>query len=286
MRRLWRASPQEWLAALVSGKRGSLASRQAEVSRYVWCLSTGRVGTKTLAALGALAGEIDARHEPKPLLYGLGRMAYLADGNEEVHEVLREALGACRSPVGVYQHNICLETSPQGTFLAGQLKELFSQSRFIHIVRHPGSVIRSGMRRGWYNGHDHDRWRITPRTGTAAADSWERWSILEKNAWLWAETNRWIRSFLETLPREERLVIRSEDLFKGDEVVVRDFYEQLGAAVPSKQKLEKVLGKTLNRQKTGNFPEWKDWSDEQFAVVGPHVEELMAYYSYPFRGPQ
>jgi hypothetical protein len=34
--------------------------------------------------------------------------------------------------------------------------------KFVHLFRHPGEVVRSGMRRGWYNGHPSDRYRIEP----------------------------------------------------------------------------------------------------------------------------
>lgn len=286
IKRFWHSSPSDLLACL-KGEKGRVRTSPGEGSgRFVWCLSTGRAGTKTLAALGGVQNRVNAQHEPEPLLYGLGRLAYAQQEHEESRKILREALATCRSTIRVPPGGVYLETSPQVTFLAHQFREMFPGSRFIHIIRHPGSVIRSGMRRGWYAGHNYDRWRITPRTGTGASDSWERWSTLEKNAWLWAETNRWISSFLDTLPPQERVVIRSEDLFRGDEEAVRKFYGQLDVAVPPGQELEKVLGKMLNRQESGDFPEWQDWSEEQLAEVGPHIEELMARYSYSFHGSE
>ncbi len=284
IKRLWHSSPADLLAGLKGEKSGALTSLGEEPGRFVWCLSTGRVGTKTLAALAGLQAQVNAQHEPEPLLYGLGRLAYGQQEHEESGRILREALATCRATVHAPPGRAYLETSPQVTFLAHQFREMFPGSRFIHIIRHPGAVIRSGMRRGWYAGHNHDRWRITPRAGTGVSESWERWSILEKNAWLWAETNRWISSFLNTLSPQERIVIRSEDLFRGDEEAVRDFYGQLNVAIPPRQKLEKVLDKMLNRQESGDFPEWQDWNDEQLAVVGPHIKELMACYSYSFHG--
>ena len=282
-RRLWRSSPQDWLAALAGEKRANVDSRQREVGRYAWCLSTGRVGTKTLAALGALNGEVDARHEPSPSLYGLGRVAYDRRGEEAAGEVIREALSACRPPVRAEQFNVSLETSPQVTFLAEQLRDLFPGSRFVHVIRHPGAVLRSGMRRRWYDGHSHDRWRLVPTEGSAAATDWDRWSRCEKNAWLWAETNRWILEFLEKLSPEEYVTIRSEDLFEGQEEAVNAFFGCLGVSPPPAPVVAKVLGRKLNRQTAGSFPEWGDWSREQREEVLPHVEGLLQQF-YPSDG--
>ena len=120
-----------------------------------------------------------------------------------------------------------------------------------------------------------------PPAGTEAALRWDDWSLLEKNAWLWGETNRWILNFLESLPLDQRVTIRSEDLFDGEPEAMKSFFGQLGVGVPERSQLAGVLGKNLNRQRTGSFPEWGDWSDEQREQVQPHVEDLMQRFGYP-----
>ena len=278
IRRLWRSSPHDLIQRLRAPRKVS-APGGPEVKRYVWCLSTGRVGTKTLAVLANLSEQVEARHEPEPQLYGLSKQAYEHDG-EEAREILGEALKACRPPVQAGGAEVYFESSPQATFLAAALRDLFSGSRFVHLVRHPGAILRSGMRRGWYAGHRNDGWRLVPQDGEAAA-SWNEWSLLKKNAWLWGETNRWIEDFMETLPAGAGLRIRSEDLFEGQPEAVASFFDHLGAAQPSSAEVEKVLGKKLNRQQSGDFPEFADWTDEQRLAVESQVGLLMKEYRYP-----
>lgn len=281
IRRLWRSSPHDLVQRLYAPKRAS-APGGPEVKQYVWCLSTGRVGTKTLAVLANMSEQVEARHEPEPQLYGLSKQAYEHEG-AEAREILGAAVKACRPPVQAEGAEVYFESSPQATFLAAVLRDLFSGSRFVHLVRHPGAILRSGMRRGWYAGHRNDCWRLVPQSGEAAA-SWPEWSLLEKNAWLWAETNRWIEDFLATLPAGAGLRLRSEDLFEAQPEALEAFFDHLGVTQPSSAEVEKVLGKKLNRQQSGAFPKFADWTDEQRLAVEPHVGQLMQEYGYPIFG--
>lgn len=285
--KIWTSSPKEWVERV--RRMTALASRDAvEVERYVWCLSTGRVGTQTLAALAGLVDGVDARHEPTPKLYGLSKLSYELGSERAGQKTICEALRSCRPPVKSKHKEVYLEASPQGTFLAEALRELFPQSRFIHLVRHPGDVMRSGMRRGWYVDHANDPWRITPQDGGQAA-AWGSWSTLEKNAWLWAETNRWIGEFMGSLPPGDGLTIRSEELFSAHSEVIGSFFNHLGVAQPSSHRIERVLGHRLNSQKAGEageYPKFSDWSAEEIQMVESHAGELMQQLGYSNLSPE
>jgi hypothetical protein len=277
---LWNTPPSD-LAWRIRQKLGHLSSH-AEIgaSRTVWCLSTGRVGSKTLAALSRLSPKVDGYHEPEPKLFGLSRCAYeYADISARV-SVLKESVRTCRSERVSKAFKVYFESSPQVTFLAPMLQQVFENSYFIHVVRHPADVIRSGMSRHWYAGNPSDYGRIRPIAGQFFHD-WERLSIFEKNVWLWSETNRWIQKFTATLPPGRTIRLKSEQIFENDPETIQQLYKILGVEQPAPHKVKKVLNQKLNRQRTFSFSGPADWSKAQWAVVLKHCAPLMEEYGYP-----
>lgn len=273
---LWNRSPREHLA------RWRPPAADCQPGPPTWCLSTGRVGTQTLAALGELAAGTRAVHEPAPHLFGLGQIAFQwcgeqAPRNPAARDALRAGVEACR-PEAELAGRRYLETSPQVTFVAPFLLELYPESRFLHVVRHPREVIRSGMRRRWYDGHPYDRWRIQPRPGSEAAARWEHWSAFEKNLWNWQATNEWIADFLDTVPADRWLRLPSDRLFEGDPVALAALFDFLQAPLPTAAARQAVLGQVLNAQKTGSFPASGDWSAAQGeavdSIAGPLWQRL------------
>jgi len=247
----------------------------------VFVLSTGRAGTQTLAALFGLATNVFAYHEPGPQLYGLSKLSYEYSDDIHIREVLREAFLVARKEemdYSLYCGKGYIETSPQVTFLAPVILEAISDVRFIHLVRDPRDVVRSGMRRKWYNGHPADRTRVAPPPDSEAGRQWEVYNPFQKNLWLWAETNRWIIEFSSSLSADRMLLVHSEDLFAAREDTMRNQFTFIGAPVPSKRKILRVLGKKLNVQKTGRFPEPPSWSEEMrsdlLTIAGETAREL------------
>jgi hypothetical protein len=231
----------------------------------VFVLSTGRVGTKTLAALFGLAENVLAYHEPKPTLYGLSRLSYDYCTSIPVRKVLQEAFLATRRQLMNYSLDCgkgYVETSPQVTFLAPVIIEAVPQVRFIHLVRDPRHVVRSGMRRKWYAGHPADKTRIVPPPGSEAERRWQSYNAFQKNLWLWDETNRWILEFSSSLPTGRILLVHSENVFDGREETLGQLFTFVGASMPAERGIRSVLAKKLNVQNTGTFPEPSDWSAE------------------------
>lgn len=228
----------------------------------IFVLSTGRVGTETLAATCRLSRRMVSVHEPRPILYGLSRVAYELEGDESARAVEREAFVAARRVL--FEHakrrgRGYVETSPQATFLAPAIVESVPGVRFVHLMRDPRDVVRSGMRRAWYAGNRADPHRLRPRAGSPAAADWNDLSPLEKNIWLWTETNRWIADFLEPLEENRKLTLRAEDVFAADPLALRSLFALFADPPPAERKLRAVLGKRLNAQRTGTFPTYDDW---------------------------
>ena len=270
-KKLWTQSPEQWVGDL-TGKNG--LRRNGGPERLVWCLSTGRVGTQTLAHLARLDDTIYADHEPSPNLFALSNLGYHHAGKEDCSAILAESFRLARESVKTCGRAVYVETSPQVTFLAPIIKKVFPQSVFIHVVRDHFEVIRSGMRRGWYDGHPYDQWRLVP--GEKADIDWLELSLLEKNAWLWAETNRWIMQFLKSVDDSESHILQSGDLFSGNQGEISRFFAFLGVASPESELIEKVLGKKLNSQKTGSYPSAGDWNREDRKRVEKWTGEMMA----------
>lgn len=249
----------------------------------IFVLSTGRVGTQTLAALLALSPHLFAYHEPTPKLYGLGRLAYLYRDDTTAQSVLLEAVRCARTEAWEYALEAgrgYAETSPQLTFLAPFLLELHPQARFIHLVRHPYAVIRSGMRRRWYIDHAADRSRLIPRPDNPLLQQWEHLSPLAKIAWLWAETNRYILAFTATLPVEQRLLMQAESLFTGEHATLKQLYRFARTPLPAARKIQQILDRKLNTQKTGKYPPPEVWNKEQRQEVWQWVGEVATDLGY------
>jgi len=231
----------------------------------VFVLSTGRAGTETLDALLNLAQNVFSYHEPTPTLYRLSKLAYKYEKELLAKELLRESFLTARTDLLKYSLDCgrgYVETSPQVTFLAPIILDTIPQARFIHVVRDPRAVIRSGMRRKWYDGHPNDSTRIMPHPDSSDGKQWNSYNAFQKNLWLWTETNRWIMRFLSNVPQTQKILLRAEDIFSGSETTVADMYNFIASEPPSKRSIKKILGKHLNAQENGEFPESSRWGND------------------------
>ena len=114
---------------------------------YVFFLSTGRVGTKTIAALLSIADSYDVYHEPRPLLYNLSKISYATPITTHSIKLINEAFLIARKNIinlALIKKKGYIETSPQVTFLAPFLAESFPNSKFIHLIRNPYDVFVQG----------------------------------------------------------------------------------------------------------------------------------------------
>jgi len=248
----------------------------------IFVLSTGRVGTETLSALLNLSPNILSLHEPHPLLYQLARNAYQNEmtGCESVWDDavmgLRSDLfdSALASGVGY------VETSPQATFLAPAFYRMVPDVKFIHLIRHPATVVRSGMRRGWYAGHSADATRITPKDGSEDFNVWSGMTPLAKIAWLWSETNRWICEFTGKLPEEKYMLLKAGDIFSGDKNVLKKLYGFCSSEYPGEKRVNKILSKNYNKSRAGDFPPFEKWSSADVGQLKSHAGEMAKKMEY------
>ncbi len=272
--RIWNEPPKEsWQRFQV---RVGL-KKNTEFDQHIWCLSTGRVGTKTLATLLNLVPQIKSEHEPSPKLFGISKVAHQHSDHELKSEIL-EAVHTCRFNLKGLSQNIYLESSPHLTFTARYLNKLFPNSKFIHLVRNPVAVVESGLKRKWYNGNTIDNWRIVPKPDAEVLNEWNHWNAFEKNVWSWTETNNWIDSFFKELSTDSKLILKSEDLFSGKESALNDLFKFCGGTKPTKANVEKILKQKINA--STNKVETKTYSfDNQKLerlkeIAGPAIQKF------------
>lgn len=275
-RRLWTTPPRESWRDLM----GRLPDAGPE--RFVWCLSTGRTGTQTLAALVALSPHVAARHEPAPKLFRLSQLAYESGSPDIEVPVFSEAVHLARPHLTAERARAYVETSPQLAFLGPALLSAFPSSYFVHLTRHPVAVVRSGLRRDWYAGNRNDDVRIRPRAD-AISGQWAGWSQIRKIAWLWAETNRTIAAFLDEIDAGRWIRVKSEELFAGEADALRALYEMVGAPVASQSAIDDVLSAQLNRQVSGAaVAEFETWPEADLADLRSECDDVMKLLGYAF----
>lgn len=224
-------------------------------------LSTGRSGTLLLNNLLLLSPDAQPLHEPRPELYRPSRLAYeqLPDKAEVFREVFKSAreeylLAAAR------QGKVYVETNNQITFFAPIIRDVFPRAVFIHLIRHPGDFVRSGIRRKWYTGqHSHDIGRIVPME-SPLREEWAALPPIARMAWLWNETNRFIIEFLKSIPPGEQLQVMAENLFSDPQETAR-IYQFLQLGGYNRRKVQKLLKKPVNVQRKGQFPRYAEWPE-------------------------
>lgn len=240
-------------------------------ARCVFVLSTGRTGTETLARLLSCHPAIDAHHEPSPTLLP-ERQAAFAEVYQRPGHFLAIFRRARRLPIthSFLRGKVYAETSARLTFFAPVICNALPRARFVYIHRHPAEVVRSGMRRRWYDGHPADRWRIVPPPGSVESQQWSDWSTFEKVCWYWKAYNRFALDFLARHGHARVFVLPFVAFARRDTSTFARLFEFLGVEPLSEQTMVQVLTQRFNRQEAGEFPEpdrWDAWMRQRLIQI-------------------
>lgn len=225
----------------------------------VFFVSTGRCGTALVTKILEEIPGVACFHAPAPELLYSERKAY--EEGLEKPEAYQIAVRAARFELVAeceIRGRTYVETSFRCTFFAPHLYELFPRSRFVHLVRHPGAFVRSGVRRRYYEGQYTDIGRIIPLRGPAA-ERWAEMTTFERNAWLWNETNEFIELFKEGRDRERILTVKAEDLFSDPDMALK-IIEHCGLPAPPRKRIARWIRRPINAQlDDSNLPPYEDW---------------------------
>lgn len=228
----------------------------------VFVLSTGRCGTEFLTTVLQEISQFDIYHSPKPELIFFTKYAYA--NYCKVPEELKNIVKAVRLELileSYLRNRKYIETNNLMTFFAYAAAEVFPRSKFIHLIRHPASFVRSGIRRNWYSGDNlHDLSKIQPLEET---EKFSRISDIEKIGWLWNETNQFIENFKKSINQDTRfLFVKAEDMFSKKEELQKIFHF-LNVKVNDKFLIKQINRKPVNLQKNGDFPPFDKWNEDE-----------------------
>ena len=231
--------------------------------RPVFILSTGRCGTLLLTRLFQCVPGVLCYHNPYPELVYVGRKAY--EEGTESFESYKTAFFAARFELmadSVIRNKRFIETNHHVTFFAPHIQALFNNALYVHLVRHPGDFIRSGILRQYYQGQYSDIGRIHP-LDEATKGAWDDMAPYEQCAWLWNETNRYIEVFKESCVAEQIITVKAEDLFEKPETVAAILRHC--RLPPIKRDIVKsILCRPLNVQADkGTVLHYSKWSDQR-----------------------
>jgi hypothetical protein len=225
-------------------------------AKYVFVLSTGRCGTGLITTILEKSSLLNVFHNPKP---ELEHVSSLIHKFKPSIESLKLAIIAARFDFFVcalLRGKIFVETNNRITFFAPALADLFPNAKFIHLVRNPADFVRSGMRRNYYKEGNIQHQRLNPSNN----ESWAQMTQLEKIAWEWNEINLFIEQFKEICHPSRILTLKSEELFTQHDIIPL-LFDFLDVTNPVRNP-QRLLKKPVNKQTTGEFPKYKDWSDK------------------------
>ena len=122
--------------------------------------------------------------------------------------------------------------------------------------------------------------RLRPCPGDLLEVEWENLTPLEKNAWLWAETNRLILDGLDAWPSEAVLTVRFEELvadLDNQYVAIKRF---LGLPEIHTESFVKFARRKINPRKAYVLPHWRDWGEEATVAFWQYAGEVMVKLGY------
>ena len=267
------------LASLQKSYQQLLTWDSIRNTECLFILSTGRCGTKFLTKIFTKSQQTWVEHSPKPELAHQSSLIYR---NNVSNEALKWSFIHARLDIlsQIYKANLkYIETNNRITLYAPAIAEILPKSKFIHLIRHPGEFVRSGMRRGYYERINPEKsGHLIPRLDDPVFKQWPNWDRIEKIAWQWNEINQTIEEFRETIESNRFLRITSDQLFFEDSIFAK-ISQFTGISLPDGIEIEKIKKYPVNRQRTGYFPKYSDWSVEQKTLLKrqAHLASLYGY---------
>ena len=254
----------------------------------VFVLSTGRVGTKFIHTLLSHHQEFQSSHEAFPNLQFFSDFAY---HHQDKKDVLSKMMEAARMELVLDAFNnnkIFSESNQCLVFFAYALANWLKKSKFIHVIRHPGDFIVSAVKKGW---HKNDSIWEAGRVKSDNECEWASMSQIERLAWTWSETNRFIRDFGVFAGPDRFVCFRAEDLyadkkqvdamltFMGAKTLFSDsFYREI--QLQKVNEIEIHPDEPPNMKKVPNFPAYRLWPEEDKALVKKYVNPQALEFGY------
>lgn len=253
----------------------------------VFILSTGRAGSKFMATLLDCARNVAAYHEPRPTLQYFSDYAFHHQAEEKI---LSNMIDAARMEAildAFIKNKIYVESNQCLTFFAPVTAKRFQESKFVHVVRHPGDFVRSALRKGW---HKNDSIWESGRVKMADTDRWDQMDHIEKLSWVWNTTNLFIEEFKKNIDSGRVLTLKIEALSENKDKR-NELFQFIGAQGIPPEKIEGLLSEGVNTFRIGpneppnmkknrDFPSYPSWDEIQKNKLKAIAGTLAGRYNY------
>ncbi len=254
----------------------------------VFILTTGRSGSKFIHDVLNQHPTIRSYHEAIPTLQYFSNFAY---HNQKSLDKLRYMFEAARMELMLKAYNnnmIYVESNQCLTFFAKAIKILYPKAKFIHLLRHPGSFVRSAIMKGW---HQNDTIWESGRVKMQNHQLWKTLNRVEKLAWVWQVTNEFIKNFFLDIDEHYSMTVNLENFTKQPDTInqILRFIGLKSEFIPQeivnrgREKINELVIHPLepaNMKKIANYPLYEEWSDEEKNCLSKFTKELANYYSY------
>lgn len=246
-------------------------------------LSTGRAGSRTVAATLSQSPNCVCLHEPHPqLIEEATRYRY---GELDANEVAR-LLADSRSPT--LDSKIYGEANHRLSLVVPVLHEIYPESQFVWLVRDGRDFVSSALQRGWFQTSSEatpNRWETWrphgDRLGLVDPDEWASWTSFRRVCWLWTYQNRLIQQDLEKAGGDRCWLLRLEELRDSvDELATFLGIERIAWSVPriNARQVATSSGSTAIEPSVNlvsTVTSWQDWSGEQHEIFDYECGSLM-----------
>ena len=233
----------------------------------IFFLSTGRCGTQWFAKTLHGTKGTAVFHFPQPDMalyncYAYEKFAqYQLNYPDETIRALSNLFLAGREQYFRHAYKSekrYIETNNHITFFAPIIAKLIPQAKFVHVYRHPGEFVRSGIRREWYQAKGLPNRQIVPVT-SPYQNVWENFSHVQKIAWLWNETNQFIEQFKKSIADDQSYTFNFNEL---DENSLQGLISFLDLKT-NISKLGKRIHVKDNQQSSNSYLDYEEWDATQ-----------------------
>lgn len=253
------------------------------IDRPIFFLSTGRTGTQWFAHLFSPASGLKVYHAPSPDLAAQNCYAYKIQKQgllkrEESNEILSHVFLAGREQYLRYSYKCFrryMETNNHITFFAYTIADLLPQAKFIHIHRHPGDFVSSGLKRKWFLDNTSDIRQIEPVEGSFDT-TWSSFNSIQKIGWLWKETNEFIEEFKNSIPEERIYTLDFSSMSVESLGELIEFTE----TKVSEKRGKRLIDKKLNVQRFSASEKYSNWTGKDKNDLAEICNPLATKYGY------
>ena len=284
---LFSAGLREWYWFFEAGKslkKANISELRKNVFKNlpapVFFLSTGRTGTKWFAHLLKKQKELVVFHQAVPSLAIQNKFYYNILKNRDLNSQVKFDIGkeiflAAREEYFVHSYKsekIFLETNNDLLFFAEIISEVIPNSKFVHLHRHPGDFVRSGLARAWYVDESTEQKTIMPKN----VENWENYSRRQKISWLWQEENMFIENLKSKIEKNRFFEFNFSEMCSEKLVELSKF---VGSEI-NIAKIEKNKEKRINIQKNNKVPKYENWNNTEKEELKKICGDLAVKYGY------